>query len=136
MPTDIRLPHTRCQRRCPHARTRSESTRSASARIPRTRQRSRGPDDGTAGIRKSQRKHAIRPRNLDPIPVLIGWITLMSGRYRCDNPTVYECPVCGSKELTAKPYETWPPPQEGTSTPPYEDYLGKPSYEVCLNCGF
>jgi hypothetical protein len=43
---------------------------------------------------------------------------------------------CGSEELTAKPYETWPPPQAGTITPPYEDYLGRPSYEVCPNCGF
>jgi hypothetical protein len=60
----------------------------------------------------------------------------MSGPFRCDNPAVYECPVCGSEELTAKPYETWPPPQDGTITPPYEDYLGKPSYEVCPNCGF
>ena len=49
---------------------------------------------------------------------------------------MYECPVCGSKELTAKPYETWPAPEGVTMTPPYEDFLGSPSYEVCPNCGF
>jgi hypothetical protein len=49
---------------------------------------------------------------------------------------VYECPVCGSAELTAKPYQTWPPPDEIALIPPYEDFLGMPSYEVCPNCGF
>jgi len=38
--------------------------------------------------------------------------------------------------LTVKPYETWPPPDAVTLTPPYEDFLGRPSYEVCPNCGF
>jgi predicted RNA-binding Zn-ribbon protein involved in translation (DUF1610 family) len=50
--------------------------------------------------------------------------------------TAYACPVCGSEELTAKPYDTWPPPEGLTLTPPYEDLLGRPSYEVCPNCGF
>ena len=50
--------------------------------------------------------------------------------------TVYECPVCDSRELTVKPYETWPPSDPAMLTPPYEDLLGKPSYEVCPNCGF
>ena len=44
--------------------------------------------------------------------------------------------MCGSDELTVKPYETWPPPDSVTLTPPYEDVLGTPSYEVCPNCGF
>jgi hypothetical protein len=47
-----------------------------------------------------------------------------------------ECPVCGSAELTAPPYECWPPPSDLVLTPPYEDQLGRPSYEVCPNCGF
>lgn len=49
---------------------------------------------------------------------------------------MYECPVCGSAELTVKPYEIWPPPDVAALTPPYEDFLGRPSYEVCLTCGF
>lgn len=53
-----------------------------------------------------------------------------------ESQAMYECPVCGSEELTAKPYETWPPPDGATLTPPYEDFLGMPSYEVCPNCGF
>lgn len=35
-----------------------------------------------------------------------------------------------------KPYETWPPPTGVVLTPPYEVQLGRPSYEVCPNCGF
>ena len=46
------------------------------------------------------------------------------------------CQVCGSEELTAKPYDQWPPPEGMSLTPPYEDQLGRPSYEVCPNCGF
>jgi len=49
---------------------------------------------------------------------------------------VYECPVCGSAELMAKPYEAWPAPENLLLTPPYEDLLGPASYEVCPNCGF
>ena len=49
---------------------------------------------------------------------------------------VVTCPVCRSEELDAKPYETWPPPDGLTLTPPYEDHLGRPSYEVCPNCGY
>jgi hypothetical protein len=49
---------------------------------------------------------------------------------------VFECPVCGSLELTVPPYESWPPPPGLALSPPYEDLLGMPSYEVCPNCGF
>jgi hypothetical protein len=49
---------------------------------------------------------------------------------------VIECPVCGSAELKRPPYATWPPPPGLALTPPYEDLLGRPSYEVCPNCGF
>lgn len=49
---------------------------------------------------------------------------------------MFECPVCGSRELTVPPYEVWPPPEGTTLTPPYESLLGRPSHEVCPNCGF
>jgi len=49
---------------------------------------------------------------------------------------MFTCPVCGSEELTTQPYENWPPPVDSNFTPPYEDFLGQPSYEVCPNCGF
>lgn len=48
----------------------------------------------------------------------------------------YECPVCEYKGLTEKPYELWPPPSSMKLSPPYEDLLGRPSYEVCPRCGF
>jgi hypothetical protein len=46
------------------------------------------------------------------------------------------CPVCGWDALTVKPYETWPPPPDLAISPPYEDFLGRPSYEVCPQRGF
>jgi hypothetical protein len=49
---------------------------------------------------------------------------------------VWECPVCGHAGLTARPYERWPPPDDAILTPPYEQALGAPSYEVCPRCGF
>lgn len=49
---------------------------------------------------------------------------------------MYRCPVCGFDGLAAKPYETWPPPPAQVLSPPYEDLLGQPSYEVCPRCGF
>ncbi|ONI74417.1 hypothetical protein BWI15_14000 [Kribbella sp. ALI-6-A] len=30
----------------------------------------------------------------------------------------------------------WPPPAGLPIRPPYRDYLGQPSYEVCPRCGF
>jgi len=50
--------------------------------------------------------------------------------------TVYECPVCGHVGLDVAPYERWPPPEGVELAPPYADMLGRPSYEVCLRCGF
>jgi hypothetical protein len=52
------------------------------------------------------------------------------------NCAVVDCPVCGAAELEQAPYETWPPPPGVALTPPYENLLGTPSYEVCPNCGF
>jgi hypothetical protein len=48
----------------------------------------------------------------------------------------HECPVCEFRGLTQKPYELWPPPPRIVLSPPYEDVLGRPSYEVCPRCGF
>jgi hypothetical protein len=50
--------------------------------------------------------------------------------------SVYECPVCRHAELTAAPYERWPPAPGADLVPPYEDALGLPSYEVCPRCGY
>jgi hypothetical protein len=47
-----------------------------------------------------------------------------------------QCPVCGAEELTVKPYQQWPPTPGAVLSPPYEDHLGPPSYEVCPSCGF
>lgn len=51
------------------------------------------------------------------------------------SPT-FECPVCTDTNLTAAPYAVWPPPVGVELQPPYEDALGRPSYEVCGRCGF
>jgi hypothetical protein len=48
----------------------------------------------------------------------------------------YTCPVCGYDGLTVPPYENWPPPKGMELSPPYEDLLGRPSYEVCSQCAF
>ena len=48
----------------------------------------------------------------------------------------YRCPVCGFNGLTSKPYATWPPPPALALSPPYEDLLGRRSYEVCPQCSF
>jgi RNA polymerase subunit RPABC4/transcription elongation factor Spt4 len=60
----------------------------------------------------------------------------MRGRSTRILKVMFECPVCGSMELTTKPYATWPPTEDLLLVPPYEDTLGAPSYEVCPNCGF
>jgi rubredoxin len=49
---------------------------------------------------------------------------------------MYQCPVCCMSLLESKPYDTWPPPVDLAIRPPYQDYLGRPSYEVCPRCGF
>jgi hypothetical protein len=49
---------------------------------------------------------------------------------------VYRCPVCDHLGLDFAPYERWPPPPGAQLVPPYEDTLGRPSYEVCPRCGF
>lgn len=49
---------------------------------------------------------------------------------------IWSCPACFGAVLQAKPYETWPPTDFANIKPPYEQALGKPSYEVCPSCGF
>jgi len=49
---------------------------------------------------------------------------------------VIECPVCGDANLKQAPYTTWPPPGDVQISPPYEDFLGGASYEVCVRCGY
>jgi len=49
---------------------------------------------------------------------------------------MFKCPVCEYVGLKRKPYAIWPPPVDITLVPPYEDQLGRPSYEVCPRCGF
>jgi transposase len=51
-------------------------------------------------------------------------------QHRVHTDGTFRCPVCGSAELAAPPYESWPPPPAMELTPPYEDLLGSPSYEV------
>jgi hypothetical protein len=48
----------------------------------------------------------------------------------------WACPVCFEPILSAPPYATWPPEDLRALRPPYEDSLGRPSYEVCPSCGF
>jgi hypothetical protein len=45
-------------------------------------------------------------------------------------------PVCSYVGLRAKPFELWPPPPDLDLSPPYENLLGRASYEVCPRCGF
>ena len=47
------------------------------------------------------------------------------------------CPVCGWDGLTVPPYQRWPGlPAPAAARPPYEDFFGPGSYEVCSCCGF
>lgn len=49
---------------------------------------------------------------------------------------MFICPVCEAETLHFPPYATWPPKPELRISPPYEDFLGRPSYEVCPSCGY
>lgn len=51
-------------------------------------------------------------------------------------PTPFTCPVCGFEPLTARPYADYIGVVPDDATPPYEEYLGRSSYEVCPTCGF
>jgi hypothetical protein len=50
--------------------------------------------------------------------------------------TYYACPACDFAGLDAKPYEEWPLQAGVDLVPPYRHQLGRPSYGVCLRCGF
>ena len=64
------------------------------------------------------------------------WATKVERDLAARHAARFVCPVCGAAELTAPPYERWPPEADDALQPPYEDQLGAPSYEVCPNCGF
>ena len=46
------------------------------------------------------------------------------------------CPVCGSPELTVPPYADCTGTVPAGAEPPYDDVVGRASYEVCPSCGF
>ncbi len=47
------------------------------------------------------------------------------------------CPVCGYPGLHRPPYQYWPGfPVSGDATPPYDQWFGEGSYEVCASCGY
>jgi predicted RNA-binding Zn-ribbon protein involved in translation (DUF1610 family) len=64
------------------------------------------------------------------------WATRVEHDLATTDAVRFRCPVCDAEELTAPPYEVWPPPADVELQPPYEDQLGSPSYEVCPKCGF
>lgn len=49
---------------------------------------------------------------------------------------MFACPVCEFVGLRRPPYAIWPPPEGLAITPPYIDWLGEATYEVCVMCGF
>jgi hypothetical protein len=49
---------------------------------------------------------------------------------------MFECPVCEFVGLVYQPYATWPPPEGLAIAPPYADWLGRATYEVCPMCEF
>jgi hypothetical protein len=50
---------------------------------------------------------------------------------------IYSCPVCDYPGLDVKPYAIWPPPPTGVAlSPPYNEWLGRPSYDVCVRCSY
>jgi len=49
---------------------------------------------------------------------------------------MFECPVCGFAGLRRPPYAIWPPPEGLAITPPYWEWLGAATYEVCVLCAF
>jgi len=49
---------------------------------------------------------------------------------------MYKCPVCQFVGLDSQPYAIWPPPAGLAITPPYAEWLGRATYEVCPMCEF
>ena len=49
---------------------------------------------------------------------------------------MFQCPVCEFVGLRRPPYAIWPPPEGLQITPPYANWLGEPTYEVCRMCAF
>lgn len=57
-------------------------------------------------------------------------------KYQARPTERHRCPVCRHAVLAWKPYERRPPPSGLTLMPPYEEQLGRPSYDVCSRCEF
>ena len=51
-------------------------------------------------------------------------------------PTPLTCPVCGFQPLATRPYADYTGQVPPEACPPYEEFLGQPSYDVCSACGF
>lgn len=51
--------------------------------------------------------------------------------------SVHTCPACGYRDLSRAPYANFPQlPLPENLVPPYSQYFGDPSYDVCECCGF
>ena len=46
------------------------------------------------------------------------------------------CPVCGYAPLSVPPYADYTGSVPANATPPYDEFMGRASYEVCPRCGF
>lgn len=52
-------------------------------------------------------------------------------------PSSHTCPVCGYQGLEQAPYANFTRlPLPDSLVPPYSQYFGEPSYDVCDCCGF
>jgi hypothetical protein len=49
---------------------------------------------------------------------------------------IHSCPCCGFRGLDYKPYSDWDGHVPPGAKPPYDDWLGRASYGVCLCCGY
>lgn len=50
--------------------------------------------------------------------------------------TSVTCPACGFEPLDVPPYRDYTGVVPEEATPPYDEYLGQASYDVCPRCGF
>ena len=49
---------------------------------------------------------------------------------------MFECPVCQFVGLGHPPYAIWPPPEGLAIAPPYVEWLGEATYDVCAMCEY
>lgn len=110
-------------------RTQPETTTADTLSV---RDRGCAPCAGDTRMRRPRR--ATNPHGHHPAGLILG-TAQQSCLCHVRNARV-RVPCGGSAELAVQPHETWPPPTGAPPAPPYEDFLGRPSYEVCPNCGF